>query len=385
VFFAGIALLSVCLSVFYILLYAGFIKSWKALPAFEAKGVNPPSLAFSIIIPARNEENNISGCLQDLLEQDYPADLFEIIVADDHSEDGTAQVVQEMIRLHPAKDIRLLDMAAHSTENGFVAYKKQAIAKSIDISRFDWIVTTDADCRREKRWLNTLAAFIQNEEPVLVSAPVCFEPADTFFREAQALEFLGLIGIGAASMQNGHPNMCNGANLAYRKENFYAVEGFEGINDLASGDDELLMHKLFSRWPDKIRFLKNREAMVRTSPAFSLKELIAQRKRWVSKSRKYSNKKITAVLATAYLFNFFILLTLLLSFWDAHFLRLFGCLLAAKLIPEYLFLKKITKFFGLEKLMRVFTGGSLLHILYVLFIGIYGNFGRYNWKGRKVV
>ena len=113
----------------------------------------------------------------------------------------------------------------------------------------------------------------------------------SLFERMQTLEFGYLIGVGAAFIGNGRASTCNGANLAYRKDIFYEVGGFKGIDDLASGDDELLLQKVSARYPGKIGFLKRYEAVVFTHAKPNLKEFMRQRKRWASKSVKYKDKK----------------------------------------------------------------------------------------------
>jgi cellulose synthase/poly-beta-1,6-N-acetylglucosamine synthase-like glycosyltransferase len=264
------------------------------------------------------------------------------------------------------------------------SFKKAAIQKGIEWSKYEWIITTDADCSRGKEWLSTIAAFILSRQPVLVSAPVSFNYDYSFFQKVQALEFSGLIAIGAACIQNGRPILCNGANLIYKKEAFYAVNGFTGIDGIASGDDEMLMHKIHEQFPAGVHFLKSRAAIVRTSPCLSMAEFIRQRKRWVSKSRKYSNKKITLILSLSYLFNLCILACIIAGLFMPALLVFVPVILALKILTEYMFYRKTLPFFGETALLKWCVPASIAHIFYVLFIGIYGNFGSYKWKGRKV-
>ena len=107
----------------------------------------------------------------------------------------------------------------------------------------------------------------------------------------QTLEFSYLIGIGAAFIGNGRASTCNGANLAYRKDVFYQVGGFTGIDDLASGDDELLLQKVAERFAGRIGFLKHFDAVVYTHAKPTLADFLQQRRRWASKSVKYKDKK----------------------------------------------------------------------------------------------
>ena len=66
------------------------------LSQIEQFGPNTSATQFTVIIPARNEAANIKACVDSILNQDYPANAFEIIVIDDFSEDDTAFIVQAM-------------------------------------------------------------------------------------------------------------------------------------------------------------------------------------------------------------------------------------------------------------------------------------------------
>jgi cellulose synthase/poly-beta-1,6-N-acetylglucosamine synthase-like glycosyltransferase len=378
--------------IFYFLLFRHFLSGWKELPVFKQEKTEPRH-RFSIIIPCRNEAPGIATAMKDIVDQEYPASLFEIIVVNDYSTDLTQGVAEEFAAAHPEFSIRVFDLRNTGHQG-----KKAAITAAVNISYYEWIITSDADCRRGTHWLSVLNAFISRQQPVLVSMPVemcdhpgteipvtdicCDDRQSRWFARAQSLEFMGLITIGAATMQKGHPTMCNGANLCYMKELFYGVGGFADIDDIASGDDELLMHKIHRVRPDAVRFLKSREVIACTHTEPDMQSFLQQRKRWVSKSRHYDRKSITLVLAICYIFNLCILLSFLTGFIIPQAWDLFLLLILLKWIAEYPLLRDAAGFFNREALLKNFFTGSLLHIPYVLFIGIYGNFGTYNWKGR---
>ncbi len=370
------------LALFYILLFEYFRRGWNSLDEFKPE-IYSANIAFSILIPARNEEATIINCLRGVINQQYPVSLFEIIVLDDFSEDDTEKLVKEFIAENTQFNIQIISMSAYSGQTNN-SYKKAAISKGIENSKYEWIITTDADCSRNNKWLQTIASFIVEKNAVLISAPVAFTYNERFFQLAQALEFLGLIAIGAACIERKAPILCNGANLIYRKDVFYEVGGFAGIDTIASGDDELLMHKIHAMYPSGIKFLKNENAIVHTHPCETLAEFIAQRRRWVSKSTKYENKKVTLILALSYLFNLGILAIFIIGFFKPIFFTFFLLIFGVKVITEYAFYREVVPFFGERKLLKWCIPASAMHIVYVLFIGIYGNFGKYNWKGRKV-
>src|SRR5581483_2996565 len=121
----------------------------------------------------------------------------------------------------------------------------------------------------------------------MISSPVAYFEERSLFELMQTLEFYYLIGIGAAFIGNKKASTCNGANLAYKKETFYTVGGFKGIDDLASGDDELLLQKVARQYKGRIGFLKQREAIVYTHAKHTLGSFLKQRRRWASKSTHY--------------------------------------------------------------------------------------------------
>ncbi|MGZ5242601.1 MAG: glycosyltransferase [Bacteroidia bacterium] len=378
------------ISIFFTgLIYSGLlvfcILGWKNLPEFEASENTADANKFSVIIPARNEQNNIANCLQDIVNQDYNINNFEIIVVDDFSEDETVNEVEKFKIQHTNHQIHICQLSKMLRPGNYNSYKKLAIEQGILQSSFHWIITTDADCFRGKNWLRTIAAFIfQNQNIKLISAPVKLVFSDSFFEKAQALEFSGLIGIGAACISRKMPTMCNGANLIYQKSAFYEVDGFRGNNNLASGDDEFLMHKIAAKHPEDVMFLKSKSAIVSTPALTSISTFLQQRKRWASKSRNYSSLRLTLLLAAIYMFYLLTLICFISGFYDYKYFVILLVGLCLKCIPEWIFLRNVSGFFNQSKLMKYYLPTLFFQTLYVVIIGIYANFGKYNWKGRQV-
>ncbi len=218
----------------------------------------------------------------------------------------------------------------------------------------------------------------------MISSPVLYTAEKSFFERAQSLEFLYLIGLGASTIGNNKPSTCNGANLTYEREAFYEVGGFKGIDDLASGDDELLLHKMAARYGDKIGFLKNYDAVVYTQAKPTLYEFIQQRKRWASKSTRYKNKSIIVLGVFVWLFNLSIVLNLIAGLFLPVFFKVALMQLLLKIVIEFIFLWDVTKFAKRRALLPLLPILNLMHIIYIIYIGIAGNSGKYNWKGRMV-
>lgn len=336
-----------------------------------------PVTKVSILIAARNEEKIIGDTIDDLLSQDYPAHLLEIIIVDDHSTDRTSEIINS----YSGRGVKLIQLNEDKPLN---SYKKKAITEAIHFSTGELMVTTDADCRMGKEWLSTIVEFYEEKDFKLISSPVMYFKERNFFEELQTLEFLYIIGLGAATIGNKKASTCNGANLAYRKDVFAELKGFKGIDDRASGDDELFLHKVAAKYPDGIGFCKSKKAMVYTYAKQNLKEFIQQRKRWASKSTHYKNKSIVVLGVTVWIFNVFILLNIIGGFfnpvyWDIAFLSLIF-----KYISELSFLLPLTKFIRRRKLIFYLPLLTVLHIFYMAYIGIAGNSGKYIWKDRSV-
>lgn len=356
--------------------------AWRSIPGYTAS-ISKFQLKISVIIPARNEEKNIAQLLQALQEQTYPKELFEIIVVDDHSTDGTVNIVQQ----YPA--VKLLRLI----EDDINSYKKKAIETGIAAATGDLIVTTDADCLPSKDWIKTIAAFKEQLGSVFIAAPVTLTPNPSPLRGEggnsllsifQQLDFMVLQGITGAAVYKKSLSMCNGANLAYEKNVFTEVDGFAGIDNIASGDDMLLMHKIRPKYPEKVHYLKSKEAIVSTQPMNTWKEFFNQRIRWASKAKHYGDKRILPVLLLVYLFNLSFLALAIAGFFCSYYWVYLAGLWIAKTIIEFPFVYSVSLFFNKRSLMKYFFFFQPLHIVYTIISGLLGQFGKYEWKGRRV-
>jgi len=357
----------------YAVLIIYYWLSWKSIPEYLYT-ISEPKIKISIIIPARNEEKNIGNLLQALKNQTYPSSLFEVIVVDDHSNDSTAAIVQQF---NFAKLIQL-------NEENINSYKKKAIEKGIAAATGNLIVTTDADCNPSINWLQTIAAFKQENQSSFIAAPVVFTNNNSLLQVFQSLDFLVLQGITGASVYKNIHSMCNGANLAYERQVFYDVNGFSGIDTIASGDDMLLMHKIWKKFPDKVHYLKSKDAIVSTEPMLTWKSFFNQRIRWASKAKSYDDKRIMGVLLLVYLFNLSFLVLLIAGCWYPYYFIYIFSLWIAKTIIELPFVYSVAKFFDKQSLIKYFFFFQPLHISYTIVSGLFGQFGKYEWKGRTV-
>lgn len=366
--------------IFFALLYTGIVlymrRGWSIIPYFSS--TRDIHTSVSIIIAARNEEANIARTIDAIMSQNFPKDKLELIIVDDHSSDRTA----EIIKSYADQGVRLLQLDVGDALN---SYKKYAISKAIELSTGEIIVTTDADCRMGSEWLATVIRYFETNQCYMVSSPVVYSEEKNSFEKLQTLEFLYLIGLGAAGIGNKSPTTCNGANLAYRKSLFFELGGFQGIDNLASGDDELFLHKVAAKYPAKIGFCKSRAAIVYTDAKPDLASFISQRKRWASKSTKYKDKRVVFLGVSIWLFNLALLLSLFYFIFKLP--QLNWLLLAAfgiKIAVEFVFMIPITQFAARRSLLKYVVLLSVVHTFYIVYIGVAGNIGKYDWKGRQV-
>jgi cellulose synthase/poly-beta-1,6-N-acetylglucosamine synthase-like glycosyltransferase len=370
------SIISLLLTGLYLLVVGYLIKGWSALKRPNIKGASLTTKV-TILIAARDEEERIRYTIEDIIAQDYPKHLTEVIIVDDHSTDSTSDI----IRSYAADGIQLMQLKADKPLN---SYKKKAIAEAIARSTGDLMVATDADCRMGPQWLSSIVGYYETHNPVMISSPVTYFEERSLFERLQTLEFSYLIGIGAAFIGNGRASTCNGANLAYRKDVFYEVGGFKGIDDLASGDDELLLQKVAVQYPNRIAFFKNPQAIVYTHAKHTLQEFLQQRRRWASKSTRYKDKKIVALAVGIWLFNLSLIANALLGFYNIYFLKLFLIQFLLKFVFEAAFLLPITTFFKRANLVALLIILAPIHIIYFVYVGLIGNTRKYAWKGRIV-
>lgn len=373
-------ILGCCLLASYGALIEYYRRAWQALPEFDASG-RTGDTRISVVVPARNEAANIAACIESLASQTYPKELFEILVIDDHSTDGTAAIVND---LHPPGLKLILSRLAVSA-TGIVPFKKLAIESGVSIASGELIVTTDADCRFPPDWLNTLAVFYREKQAKFIAAPVRMSTAQpSLLAIFQMLDFMTLQGITAASVAKKFHSMCNGANLAYEKAAFFEVGGFRDIDDVPSGDDMLLMHKIYRRYPGGVYFLKSHAATVSTGPETGWAAFVNQRVRWASKADRYDDRRIYRVLLLVYILNAALLLLPLAAGFDRWWLWLFIGGLLVKTLMEFPFVSSVADFFGQQRLMRWFPVLQPFHLVYTVVIGWMGKFGSYSWKDRTV-
>lgn len=356
----------------YAMLLFFYYRHWKSLPAYQPG--SSPAVFVSVLIAARNEEKTLPLLLCDLQQQRYPQELFEVIVINDFSTDTTASLKNGL-----PQHFRMIEPDCSPEFSS----KKKAIAAGVAQAKGELLLITDADCRVGEKWIATVASFYREKGASFLAAPVKYVYQNRLVQWLQVLDFLTLQGITAASVNANFHTMCNGANLAYTKTAFEAVNGFEGIDKMPTGDDMLLMHKIWKRDPAKVFYLKSKDVIVSTEPMNSWKAFFNQRRRWASKALVYDDVRIIAVLVFVLLLNLLSFVLLLAGFFQPVYFLYLLLFLIGKALIEWPFVSSVARFYGQQKLLRYFFLLQPLHVFYTVFVGIWSQFGGYQWKGRK--
>ena len=326
---------------------------------------------FTIVIPARNEGKNITPCLQSVQALNYPSSHYKVIVADDHSEDNTKELAALM------DYVTVLDNKGKG--------KKDALMTGIHAAHTEFIVTLDADCTIHPDLL-LLYNDKLNENPSLhcITGGVLFEEEKSVTGWFQSLEVLSLMAVTVHGIRSGSFYLANGANMCFRKETFFEVEGYASHHNLASGDDVFLINEIVKKFqPRAVSFLKSRRGAVRTKPAVSIGELKLQRYRWASKTKNYANAALLYIQGTVFATHVYALLLLLLCIFYPLILWFLIHLLLIKAIIDYLFLRRMAYFYEVKWSISGFISTTLFYYPYILFTAYAAMAkGKYVWKGR---
>ena len=368
-------LIIICITIAYLFLIGSFIFGFDKIKTFKIDD-SESKTSFSVIIPFKNEAENLSDLLQSISELNYPKNLFEVILVNDESDDESVKIIETFITNSPQGNIRVID-----NERKTNSPKKDAINKAINEAKFEWIITTDADCVVPKYWLDSFDNFIQNNDTNFIVAPVCYHKIDAFLKRFQILDFISLIGATIGGFGIKKPFLCNGANLAYRKGFFNLVEGFEGNSNIASGDDIFLLEKAIKHNLKQVHYLKSEQVIVKTKPQQNFSELLSQRIRWAAKTSSYNNLfgKFTGLLVL--LMNASIVCSLLFVLIGVLDVRLLGYIFTIKFSIDFLLIFKTARFLNQEKYLSTYVLSSLLYPFFSVYVAFVSVFNGYKWKG----
>jgi len=335
-----------------------------------------PISGFTIIIPFRNEARHLPHLLESITRLNYPSEKIEIILIDDFSKDNSERICIQWRLKNEHLDTTLLKNLHLSNSP-----KKDAIGRAMPIAKYDWVITTDADCIVNKNWLITLDNYIQTNTVEMIVGAVIYKTKNNWFHHFQQLDLMSLQGVTIGSFGMGKPFMCNGANFAYSKNFFYKIGGFGGITEQASGDDVLLLQKAVAENKTGVHYLKHPDFIVETKPENDLYKLMMQRVRWAAKTASYKSNYAKFLAVIVLLMNLsltfsFCLLPFALLNW-----RVLLSVFLTKYIVDYIMLYKSNAYLRKGKFF-IPLASSIFYPIFSSWVGIYSLFGNYMWKGR---
>ena len=363
-----ILVLFVILAIYFIsisLLIFGFSRIKK----YQKKNLQPKT-SFTIIVPFRNEAENLPNLLNSFSNLNYPTNLFEVILVDDSSKEKF-QVSGFRFQVSLIDNIRISNSP-----------KKDAISTAMQQVKTNWVITTDADCIVPQNWLLTFDNYIQENKVSMLAGAVSYECENTFLHHFQQLDLTSLQGATIGSFGLNKAFMCNGANFAYTKSLFEKLNGFDGNNKIASGDDVFLLQKAVEKFPKEVHYLKAEEAIVITKPTENWKSLFYQRVRWAAKTSSYKSNFGKSLGLIVFLGNLSFVISfffLLFGIWSYPIFVLFAFF---KFLIDFVLLYITNQFLTRTRIKSLFLS-SLLYPFFSSAVALYSLFGGYEWKGRK--
>jgi len=328
---------------------------------------------FSIIIPFRNETNNLLGLLNSVKEIEYNKSLYEIILVDDDSTDNPQKIINQFCADNPTIDLKTIKNLRQSNSP-----KKDAISTAITITKYNWIVATDADCILPETWLSSYNTCICEDNPNMLVAPVSFKSGSPFLHQFQLIDFLSMQGATIGGFGIQQPFMANGANLGYKKDMFLQLNGFKDNDFIASGDDVFLLENFVAHDKSKVLFMKDINALVTTYPTKNWSELIQQRKRWAAKAIHFKNNFAKSTGALVFFANCAIGVGLVMSFYYPIFL----ILLFPKFVIDSLLIFKTAHLYQNKINLFSYFKTALFHPFFTVYIAIISLTSSFVWKDR---
>ena len=374
----------------YVLLDLQLLRGLKRLDQMGKQAAAPqppfPAPFITVLIAARDEEDNIARVLNALLAQDYPRDKTQIVVANDRSVDRTESILRDYATRFPS----LIEFVTIDTLPEGWAPKKHALLRGLERARGEWIAVTDADSEMGPTWLSCLSREFGDRTGMVLGITAYAEnrhtgnlPEPSMAAGARALEFASLGITSAALLGLGFPVIANANNLAYRRQAFDEAGAFERHGRVVSGDDDFTLQEINATGNWEVRHSIAPGALMRTAAPESWRPFWEQRKRWGSKCFHYRAPQVAFLLAV---FAFYLSLPVLLIAGSINpalgWLGLTGFVL--KTAADFEVMRRGLRLFGLSPLLRHFPLTALLHIPLILAAVTLGTMRGFTWKGQKL-
>ncbi len=330
--------------------------------------MNPP---VSIILAARNEEQNIRSCVKALIDQNYPEDLLQIVIVDDGSTDETVPILKSF----ESKVSDLTILQTHSKTGN----KKLALDKAIRKCTGEILLFTDADCVPSAAWVQTMVNYFSDDIGLVAGFSPVIDPSDSFFGKILHLDSIAAGFVAAGAIGNGSAATCTGRNLGYRRQLFQEVNGFSEIQKSTSGDDDLFLQlvKMKTHW--NINYAIDSDAIVPSYQTKSFVQFINQKKRHLS-AGKYYNRKNQFLYLLFHLSNLSFFVFPILSVWYQKFLISSLLLIMGKLFFDWVVIRSCARKFQQPINFNPFLVWEIFFPFYHLIIAPLSWFGKIRWK-----
>jgi cellulose synthase/poly-beta-1,6-N-acetylglucosamine synthase-like glycosyltransferase len=340
------------------------------------RDARPHDHRFSVVIAARNEEKNIEACCAAVLNQTISHDRFEVILVNDRSADRTAAMALDIARRFPNMTV----LSVSGTPPG-VSPKKFAALQGIRRAKNEIIVFTDADCRVAPTWLEAIDRQFDADVGFVQGITVYdhVPGMNRLFFGLQAIDFCSHAVVSAAAIGAGLPINSNANNCAFRKKSFDDAAGYGNDASVVSGDDDMLLQRIWKKTPWRIRYMTDLSGAVRTFPTPTLSGVFEQRKRWGSKAVHYGACQV-AILSGVFSFYCAIVLLFCAGVFFSPFLVPALAMMLVKMAGETALMVPGTAIMGQKALRKYLVPGSLVQLPLVIIATVLGVFGRFAWK-----
>ena len=365
---------AIIFSLGYAFLLHHILRTWQDHAIWHIPSDFNPKTRVSVLIAARNEENGIQQCLQSIISGDYPEDLYEVIVVNDHSTDDTEKKVKSL----ESPKIKLINL------QGSLG-KKKALESGMALAQGELIACIDADCIAPSSWLSAFVSYYESNPVECMAGPIRYDSNTSLIQRFQYLDSMNNMAVTAHGIDHQSFYMANGANFFFSKSAYKSVGGYQNKLNLASGDDMFMIQQIADKFPNKIAFNKSVEGIVTTQAEENFGALIRQRARWATKSKYYQNNGIFRIQAFVAAFVAYILLSLFLAIvWKPWVVISFVICVIAKLTLDYYYLSRLAHFFGRKELLHPFISVSIAYLAYILYAAWKAIFpSSYVWKERR--
>lgn len=354
-------------SIVYFLLIVTFALAVSRAQYPSDDSVRP---SVSIIIAARNEEQNIRLCLESIAKLTYPKSLLEVVVVDDRSTDGTQLIVREFEGQYSHVKLVVSD-----PEEGHLRGKTNAVTKGIEASNGEILLFTDADCTVRSDWVEQTVKYYDGPTVGIIAGFTSLK-SQGWFESMQALDWFLLFSVAAAAIRLRFPVTAIGNNLSIRRKAYDAVGGYRVI-PFSVTEDYALFHAVTSQTTFKAKFPLDRTTLVESNPCKSWGELYRQKMRWFTGGRDMELKSMP-IFIVAYLLN---LLLAVLVFLHGPHAVLFPWTL--KITADLFLVVPSLSRFKRWNLIQYFLQYQLYYAIYVILFPLLLLFGtRVLWKDR---